>query len=89
MLKHIKSCNVMTCKFVLQSQIIEFQWADIRQWEADEEGMSFNFEYVRTGKKPRWVKVFTSYVSFSSACFISILLVNFVLDRYIFINCEI
>ncbi len=48
---------------VLQSQIIEFQWADIRQWEADDEGMSFNFEYVRTGKKPRWVKVFTSYVS--------------------------
>ena len=48
---------------LLQSQVIDFQWADIRQWEADDEGMSFNFEYVRTGKKPRWVKVFTSYVS--------------------------
>lgn len=48
---------------LLQSQIIEFQWSDIKQWEADEEGMSFNFEYVRTGKKPRWVKVFSSYVS--------------------------
>jgi sorting nexin-27 len=44
-----------------ESQVIEFAWRDIQQWEADDEGMSFNFEYIREGKKPRWVKIYSSY----------------------------
>jgi sorting nexin-27 len=46
-----------------QSQVIEFLWPDIEQYEIDEEGTSFDFAYKREGKKPRWVKIFTSYVS--------------------------
>ena len=49
--------------FVMQSQVIEFPWDIIQQYEADDEGMSFNFEYIRQGRKPRWVKIYTQYVS--------------------------
>ena len=43
--------------------MIEFNWKDVKSYEVDEEGMSFNFEYNRPGKKPRLVKIFTPYVS--------------------------
>lgn len=43
--------------------MIEFAWKDVKSYEVDEEGMSFNFEYDRPGKKPRLVKIFTQYVS--------------------------
>jgi hypothetical protein len=43
--------------------VIEFAWKDVKSYEVDEEGMSFNFEYDRPGKKPRVVKIFTPYVS--------------------------
>lgn len=46
-----------------QEQVIEFAWKDVKSYEVDEEGMSFNFEYNRPGKKPRLVKIFTPYVS--------------------------
>lgn len=45
----------------------------MKRWDTDEEGMAFCFEYVRGEKKPRWVKIFTPYVSpdgFSAFCFL-------------------
>lgn len=47
----------------LESQVIEFQWNTIAQWESDDEGMAFCFQYTRTDRPPRWLKVFTPYVS--------------------------
>lgn len=35
----------------------------MQRWDTDEEGMAFCFEYTRAEKKPRWVKIFTPYVS--------------------------
>jgi len=54
----------------MQSQVIEFPWDIIQQYEADDESVSFNFEYTRQGRKPRWVKIYTQYVSmlFDSLC---------------------
>ena len=46
-----------------QSQVIEFQWSDIKAYDVEEEGMSFAFEYNRPGKKPRMVQILTQYVS--------------------------
>ena len=43
--------------------MLDFPWASIEQYEVDDEGMSFNFEYTREGRKSRWVKIFSSYVS--------------------------
>lgn len=43
--------------------MVEFAWADIKSYSCDNDGGSFNFEYVREGKKARLVKVFTVYVS--------------------------
>ena len=62
--------KIFNCKvyiyllFLFQSQILEFAWQDIQSFDFDDEGMSFNFEYIRMGKKSRRVKIFTSYVSY-------------------------
>lgn len=47
----------------LQNQVIAFEWDEMQRWDTDEEGMAFCFEYARGEKKPRWVKIFTPYVS--------------------------
>lgn len=52
---------IKTC--LLQGQTVEFPWSDVKQWECDEEGMSFAFQYQKPAKNPRWVKIFTPYVS--------------------------
>lgn len=43
--------------------MIAFEWDEMQRWDTDEEGMAFCFEYARGEKKPRWVKIFTPYVS--------------------------
>nr|XP_042901715.1 sorting nexin-27 [Parasteatoda tepidariorum] len=45
----------------LESQIIDFNWETIKEWEVDDEGMSFTFKYAPPDKKPRFVKIFTPY----------------------------
>jgi len=52
----------------LQNQVIAFEWDEMQRWDTDEEGMAFCFEYARGEKKPRWVKIFTPYVSTSVLC---------------------
>jgi len=46
----------------LQSQVIEFSWDDVLQYQSDGDQMTFNFEYRRDGRKPRLVHIFTPYV---------------------------
>lgn len=46
-----------------ETQTVELEWNTISRWESDEESMAFCFEYSRNGKSPRWVKVYTQYVS--------------------------
>ena len=48
---------------IVQNQVIAFEWDEMQRWDTDEEGMAFCFEYARGEKKPRWVKIFTPYVS--------------------------
>lgn len=48
---------------LFQNQVIAFDWGEMQRWDTDEEGMAFCFEYARGEKKPRWVKIFTPYVS--------------------------
>ena len=47
----------------LESQVVVLQWDTIRQWEVDDEGMAFCLKYNRSDKTPRWLKIFTPYVS--------------------------
>ena len=58
---------------ILQEQEHTFSWEEINSWDADEEGMNFTFEFQRTGKKPRQVRVMSPYVSkpFSYNYFVS------------------
>lgn len=48
----------------LESQVVELLWDSVRQWEADDEAMAFCLQYHRPDKSPRWLKIFTPYVSF-------------------------
>lgn len=52
-----------------ESQVIEFPWRTLKQWEVDEEDMSFNFEYQKGEKEARWVKILTPYFTFMFDCF--------------------
>lgn len=47
----------------LESQVVEFEWSSIKEWEADDEAVAFCFQYQKPDKNPRWVKIFTPYVS--------------------------
>lgn len=47
----------------LESQVVQLQWDCIRQWEADDEAMAFCLRYNRPDKTPKWLKIFTPYVS--------------------------
>lgn len=47
----------------LESQVVQLQWDCIRQWEADDEAMAFCLKYNRPDKTPKWLKIFTPYVS--------------------------
>ncbi|KAL5004681.1 hypothetical protein ScPMuIL_018137 [Solemya velum] len=52
-----------------ESQVIEFQWKDMKDYDLDDEGMAFTFEYNRAGKKPRIVQILTPYYVFMKECF--------------------
>ncbi|KAJ1521893.1 hypothetical protein ONE63_002230 [Megalurothrips usitatus] len=58
---------------VLESQVVEFLWPDIKEWEVDEETMAFCFQYQRPEKTLRWVKIFTPYYIYMLDCFDRIL----------------
>ena len=46
-----------------QSQEHMFTWDMISNYEADLEEQAFTFQYNREGRGPRWVKVFSPFVS--------------------------
>ncbi|OXA61276.1 Sorting nexin-27 [Folsomia candida] len=66
-----ESFELQACKEdgTLESQIIPFTWESIIQWDIDDEGMAFAFQYERPDKAPRWVKIFTTYFHFMNDCF--------------------
>ncbi|XP_059479043.1 sorting nexin-27 isoform X1 [Neocloeon triangulifer] len=57
----------------LVGQTVEFPWSNIKQWDVEEEGMAFAFQYQKPNKNPRWVKIFTPYFVFMQDCFDRIL----------------
>lgn len=66
----MKSFRLIACREdgTLEQQTVELAWNTILQWESDEESMAFCFEYSRNEKPPRWVKVYTPYVSIMTLC---------------------
>ena len=55
------------CYAMFQSQVIEFPWADLQEYDVEEEGMVFQFEYRRPNKKHKNVQILTQYVSRAAA----------------------
>lgn len=64
---------------LFQSQVVEFLWPDIKEWEVDEETMAFCFQYQRPDKNPRWVKIFTPHVSITS--FMTVVFQKLILNK--------
>lgn len=52
-----------------ESQVIEFSWRDIKNYSTDEEGISFSFEHQKEGKKPRMIRICTSFFAYMKDCF--------------------
>jgi hypothetical protein len=60
--------------------VVEFAWTSIKEWDVDDEAMAFCLQYQRPEKNPRWVKIFTPYVSvlsYSQMACSSLLLHNY------------
>lgn len=60
----------------MESQVVELTWDTITRWESDEESMAFCFQYNRSDKPARWVKVYTPYVSPSASHILLFLLLR-------------
>lgn len=75
----MKSFRLIACREdgTLESQTVDLAWDTIQRWESDEESMSFCFEYSRNEKPPRWVKVYTPYVSICNILLLSDLFLFF------------
>lgn len=56
----LKACSE---EGVLEDQEHTFPWEMVVQHEADVEEGAFTFQYTREGKSPRWVRVYSRYVS--------------------------
>jgi hypothetical protein len=65
-LKYLSQFVLYIYLFIFQSQVVEFVWPSIKEWEVDDEAMAFCFQYQRPERNPRWVKIFTPYVSLFS-----------------------
>jgi len=62
----LQACTV---EGVRENQVIEFAWNSISQFDLDEEEMAFMFQYRRTGKPDKWVKLLTHHFIYLYECF--------------------
>lgn len=52
----------------LESQTTTFRYDELLNWDEDEEAMAFYFEYSRSGKKPRSVRIMSPYYKYMYEC---------------------
>ena len=61
----LKACSE---EGALEEQEHTFPWEIVEEHEADVEEEAFTFRYTREGKPPRWVRVYSKYVSHPQSC---------------------
>lgn len=54
---------------VLENQMIRFDWDEISNWEVDDEGLCFVFQYCKPERKSRSVRIHTPYFVYMNDCF--------------------
>ncbi|KAF2358919.1 Ras-associating (RA) domain [Trinorchestia longiramus] len=54
---------------LLKSQVIEFAWDSIDNYEVNEEALAFCFSFRQSAELNRWVKIFTPYSHYLADCF--------------------
>ncbi|EJW82846.1 PX domain-containing protein [Wuchereria bancrofti] len=57
----------------LQEEVLVFDWADILGYKVVDNGATFAFEYARSQKKPKSVKLSTQFAVYMNFCFSRIL----------------
>ncbi|VDN94338.1 unnamed protein product [Brugia pahangi] len=57
----------------LQEEVLVFDWADILEYKVVDNGATFAFEYARSQKKPKSVKLSTQFAVYMNFCFSRIL----------------
>jgi len=58
----------------LESQVIDFSWDEMKQWNLSEDSDPvFKFQYQRGEKKARWVEIYSSYSSYMMESFVRVL----------------
>jgi len=57
---------------VMESQVIDFSWLEMKEWQITEDG-HFQFQYERGNKKPRWVTIQSKFSSYMNECFSRVL----------------
>lgn len=49
--------------------MIRFDWKDISEWDVDDEGLCFAFQYAKPEKKTRTIRIHTPFYVFMNDCF--------------------
>ncbi|VBB30911.1 unnamed protein product [Acanthocheilonema viteae] len=57
----------------LQEEELVFDWTDILEYKVVDNGATFSFEYARSQKKPKSVKLSTQFAVYMNFCFSRIL----------------
>jgi len=52
-----------------ENQMIRFDWSEISEWDIDDEGLCFAFQYSKPEKKSRTIRIHTPYYVFMNDCF--------------------
>ncbi|XP_029643581.1 sorting nexin-27 isoform X1 [Octopus sinensis] len=59
----IRAFRLQACKEdgSIEPQVVEIKWSDIKNYDIDDETMSFIFEYFRPSRKSRLVRIYSTY----------------------------
>ncbi|GAB1606124.1 sorting nexin-27-like isoform X1 [Argonauta hians] len=53
----------------IEPHVVEIKWSDIKNYDIDDETMSFIFEYFRPSRKSRLVRIYSTYFVYMFDCF--------------------
>lgn len=67
----LSSFKLQACREdgVPEKQLISFDWNQISEWDSDEEGVCFVYQFVKPDKKTRTIRIHTPFYVFMKDCF--------------------
>jgi len=67
---NVKCLSLQACSEdgIVEDQEHIFNWDEIASWDADTEAMCFWYEYQKSGKKSRQVRIYSNYYKYMDMC---------------------